>query len=167
MKSQNKPPWARKVARQRYCQPQLQTSLKLSKLTCQLLAWMEATVNLRPSNGSIGEHAGALAYKLDTTTSSQPSSDIANDDSPATSPPYWVQPPRRSFSNISIESMQAGAITLQDNTDEGDSKNKACWARSVYIEDHVVVNGSRTNIGAFVVWNVNVDTLRVGHLRQA
>jgi hypothetical protein len=81
--------------------------------------------------------------------------------SPITSPPYWVQSHQRSFSNISVESFSHGGITLQDNTDGTDSKNEACWAKNVHIEDYVIVNASRTNIGAFVVWNIIVETLRV------
>lgn len=61
--------------------------------------------------------------------------------------------------------MGVGGITLQDNTDDngGDaySKNKACWAKSVYIDDHVKINGSRTGIGAFVVWNITVEIIGV------
>jgi hypothetical protein len=72
-----------------------------------------------------------------------------------------VQSHQRSFSNISVESVPDGAITLQDNTDGEDSKNNACWARSVEIDDFVVVNGNRTGIGSFVVWNITVKTLRV------
>ena len=64
-----------------------------------------------------------------------------------------------------MESTNAGGITLQDNTDEdgGDahSRNKACWAKSVYIEDHVKIGGSRTGIGAFVVWNITVEIIGV------
>jgi hypothetical protein len=66
-----------------------------------------------------------------------------------------------------------GAITLQDNEDvssdagangdaSGRDRNRACWARSVEVVNHVVVNGSATNIGAFVVWNIRVETLSVG-----
>jgi hypothetical protein len=55
-----------------------------------------------------------------------------------------------------------GAITLEDNDNAADVKNKACCAKSVYIEDYVVVNENRTGIGAFVVWNITVETLRVG-----
>jgi hypothetical protein len=87
-----------------------------------------------------------------------------NDDgvtSPVTSPPYWVQSHQRSFSNISVESLAEDAITLQDNTGCEDSKNKACWAKRVYIEDYLIINGSRTNIGAFVTWNITVETLQV------
>ncbi|RDW73173.1 hypothetical protein BP6252_07080 [Coleophoma cylindrospora] len=92
-------------------------------------------------------------------------SPITSPTSPVTSPPYWVHAHSRNFSNISVESISSGAITLQDNTDEHDVKNKACWAKGVYIEDFVVVNGSRTGIGAFVVWNVTVETLRGGTMR--
>lgn len=75
--------------------------------------------------------------------------------------------------NNSTESVAPpGAITLQDNdTGAGDDgaggpaqlsgrdRNRACWAKSVSVTDHVVVNGSATNIGAFVVWNIRVETL--------
>jgi len=65
-----------------------------------------------------------------------------------------------------------GGITLLDNTDDGgvDAKSarasSACWAKHVYIEDHTVINGSRTGIGAFVVWNVTVETLYVGSIHS-
>lgn len=84
----------------------------------------------------------------------------------------------RAVSTASAESvLPPGAITLQDNErdDEDDNehpsrrsnsselygrdRNRACWARSVQVTDHVLVNGSTTNIGAFVVWNIRVETL--------
>lgn len=107
--------------------------------------------------------------------------------SPITSPPYWMvnntsthasangssgpNAPRHRRA-ASVESVvPAGAITLQDNED-GDSqtgngngygrdRNRACWAKSVEVVNHVVVNSSATNIGAFVVWNIRVETLTV------
>lgn len=47
----------------------------------------------------------------------------------------------------------------ETRTSYGRDRNKACWARSVEVTDHVIVNGSATNIGAFVVWNIRVQTL--------
>ncbi|OAA62256.1 sorting nexin-like protein [Cordyceps fumosorosea ARSEF 2679] len=84
-------------------------------------------------------------------------------------PPYWQNvPSRRRPSTHSSDSGRppAGAILLLDNeADEGEEeRNNACWARSVEIVDHTVVNGGATNIGAFVVWNVRVETLQVGEL---
>lgn len=98
-----------------------------------------------------------------------------------TSPPYWplsninsnggANRPQNSHSRTaSAESiLPAGAITLQDNEDVssdagngdvyGRDRNRACWAKSVEVVSHVVVNGSATNIGAFVVWNIRVETL--------
>lgn len=91
--------------------------------------------------------------------------------SPITSPPYWTTNAHtRSVSNTSVESfLPAGAITLQDNENDDDSgsnvygrdRNRACWAKSVQVTDFVIVNGSATNIGAFVVWNIKVETLNV------
>ncbi|KAF4463634.1 sorting nexin [Fusarium albosuccineum] len=80
-----------------------------------------------------------------------------------TSPPYWlnVHGHQRSVSNMSAESvLPAGAITLRDNeASEHDDRNNACWAKSVEIVSYTIVNGSATNIGAFVVWNIRVETL--------
>jgi hypothetical protein len=44
----------------------------------------------------------------------------------------------------------------------GRERNRACWARSVQVTDHVLVNGSAMSIGAFVVWNIRVEALNVG-----
>jgi hypothetical protein len=55
-----------------------------------------------------------------------------------------------------------GGITMRDNEmNEQSERNSACWARSVQVRDYVIVNGSATNIGAFVVWNIKVETLTV------
>jgi len=124
---------------------------------------MEAA-NKRTLNGSTGgESAGTNKYGLDSSTSGRQEAGSGTNSPVASpvSPPYWVQGHQRSFSNISVDSVPGG-ITLQDNTDAEDAKNKACWAKSVYIEDHVIINGNRTGIGAFVVWNINVETLQVG-----
>lgn len=84
------------------------------------------------------------------------------------SPPYWLNVHgghQRSISNMSAESiLPAGAITLRDNeTSEHDDRNSACWAKSVGIVSWTIVNGSATNIGAFVVWNIRVETLNVSN----
>jgi len=103
--------------------------------------------------------------------------------SPITSPPYWqlnttntndnpLRPHNSHNRTASAESvLPPGAITLQDNEDissdagtgdvSGRDRNRACWAKSVEVINHVVVNGSATNIGAFVVWNIRVETLSV------
>ncbi|KAI1186990.1 Phox homologous domain-containing protein [Nemania serpens] len=99
------------------------------------------------------------------------SADAHNNTSlPATSPPYWTlhngQESRvghgRNVSSASAESLiPAGlGITLRDNENSGvDDRGSACWAKDVEVTDYVIVNGSATNIGAFVVWNIRVETL--------
>lgn len=98
--------------------------------------------------------------------------------SSVTSPPYWsshthnTQAGVTANANLSSESVvPPGAITLQDNEYDdgpdgsnvyGRDRNRACWARSVQVRDYVLVNGSATNIGAFAVWNIRVETLNVG-----
>jgi len=110
--------------------------------------------------------APKLGLDTDTPPSQQPPNGVNSPiSSPVTSPPYWVSSHQRSVSNISVESIPAGGITLQDNTDSPDAKSGVCWARSVSIEDHVVINERRTSIGAFVVWNITVETLRGSSFR--
>lgn len=128
---------------------------------------MEAENTLRHSSGN-SNGGSTTKSRLDTSIadSAHPKPAEETEDSiisPITSPPYWVQSHHRSFSNISAESVASGAITLQDNTEDGgdDTKNDACWAKSVYIEDFLIINGSRTNIGAFVIWIITVETLQV------
>ncbi|KAI0849662.1 Phox-like protein [Daldinia vernicosa] len=103
-----------------------------------------------------------------TTDISSPDSRAEQDDAPAispvTSPPYWINTHSahhaRGISSPSVESLPAGGITLRDNESSSlDDRGNACWARSVEITDYVIVNGSTTNIGAFVVWNIRVETL--------
>ncbi|KAM0201276.1 hypothetical protein ACHAPQ_009366 [Fusarium lateritium] len=55
---------------------------------------------------------------------------------------------------MSTESvLPAGAITLRDNeTSDFDDRNSACWAKSVEIVSHTVVNG---------IWNIRVEALNV------
>ncbi|KAI1209142.1 Phox-like protein [Annulohypoxylon truncatum] len=83
--------------------------------------------------------------------------------SPITSPPYWMNNHSnhtRAISSTSVDSIPTGGIVLRDNENsELDDRGSACWAKSVEITDYVTVNGSTTNIGAFVVWNIRVGTL--------
>lgn len=87
------------------------------------------------------------------------------------SPPYWKHASghQRNLSNLSTDSfVPSGAITLRDNeTNEHNDRNNACWAKSVEVKDHTIVNGSATNIGAFVVWIIRVETLSVCTLHHA
>ncbi|KAI1463986.1 Phox-like protein [Daldinia caldariorum] len=115
-----------------------------------------------------------------TTTTTDPSSSLdrqieeeREEDapviSPVTPPPYWINNNSnnnnnplhaRGVSSASVESLPAGGITLLDNESNSlDDRGSACWAKSVEITDYVTVNGSATNIGAFVVWNIRVETL--------
>jgi hypothetical protein len=123
------------------------------------------------SNGSVHNSGAAMnssskndAYPSSPTTPDTPSHAAI---SPVSSPPYWTQSHRRSVSTISVESTPPGGIKLLDNTDGRDNKNEFCWAKAVHIDDHVVINGNRTGIGAFVVWNITVETLNVSNPRHS
>jgi hypothetical protein len=79
-------------------------------------------------------------------------------------PPYWRH--QRNFSRASLASTSTvrslkPAITLEDHTADPDSEtSRGLWAKSVTIDEHVVVSG-RTGVGAYVVWLCNVQTLDV------
>lgn len=82
---------------------------------------------------------------------------------PTSSPPYWLVQHTDNATGASESTLESRGIIMRDNESEDwGGRNSACWARSVEIPDYVVVNGSTTNIGAFVVFNVRVETINVG-----
>ncbi|KZZ90221.1 sorting nexin-like protein [Moelleriella libera RCEF 2490] len=117
--------------------------------------------------GNVGDAAGGTAHKASRSNDRAQPQDAgassASSNISVTSPPYWMTTAHRQRNASSDSILPAGAITLQDNdTSEHDDRNNACWARSVDIVDHVVVNGGARSIGAFVVWNIRVETLSDG-----
>lgn len=76
------------------------------------------------------------------------------------SPPYWQH--HRTVSHASQTSLdRPPPITLRDRTGSISSSNGVLWAKSITIEDYVIVKGNRTGIGAYVVWKCKVQTLDV------
>ncbi|KAI9758013.1 MAG: hypothetical protein M4579_003249 [Chaenotheca gracillima] len=67
-------------------------------------------------------------------------------------PPYWKHH-QRGDSNLSLEHVAPSAIVLEDHTQEPSEGSEALWARNVAIDDYVIVSGSRTGVGAYVVYN--------------
>ncbi|RWA13918.1 hypothetical protein EKO27_g1197 [Xylaria grammica] len=121
-----------------------------------------------------------LDTDMDETGSANASTNVNSNSqspvlSPVASPPYWTARSSqdypsghgRTVSSASVDSLiPAGlGITLQDNENSStDDRGSACWAKSVEVTDYVTVNGSATNIGAFVVWNIRVETLSVSNV---
>ena len=85
----------------------------------------------------------------------------------ATTPLYWQH--QRAESYASVDNVKPPPIRLEDHTEEPSEHSGALWAKSVTILDYVVVKGSKSGVGAYVVWNCKVETLdvRVGSLRSA
>ncbi|KAF2253281.1 Phox-like protein [Trematosphaeria pertusa] len=83
-------------------------------------------------------------------------------------PPYW-QRQDRNDSRLSWNSVENGSrptpIRLEDHTDEGSEQCKALWAKHVSIEDYVIVSGTAPGLGAYVVWNITVETLDGGPMK--
>lgn len=95
------------------------------------------------------------------TESSQPEAETANKRHSAISPPYWQH--KRTESSATQNSLQQPPpISLEDNTNPESSTKSTLWARSIAIDDYVIVNGNPTGIGAYVVWNCIVQTLDGG-----
>lgn len=76
-------------------------------------------------------------------------------------PPYWQRHERGSSRASQTSLARSTLITLEDHTADPDCEtSRGLWARSVSIDDHVVVQG-KTGVGAYVVWNCNIQTLDV------
>ncbi|KAI1392739.1 Phox-like protein [Hypoxylon trugodes] len=120
--------------------------------------------NTAPDNAGGNEQTRRTEQEDDQADARNQDTEQESEDviSPVTSPPYWTHNPghTRVASSTSVESIPFGGITLRDNENSSlDERGSACWAKSVEITDHVTVNGSATNIGAFIVWNIRVETL--------
>ncbi|KAI1497065.1 Phox homologous domain-containing protein [Biscogniauxia marginata] len=124
---------------------------------------------------------GDVGVEADAESDAGRSSYESSVASPVTSPPYWTfdrsqsstsypsdnqaannyaSGHSRTISSASVDTIPAGGIILRDNENSSfDERGSACWAKSVEVTDYVLVNGSPTNIGAFVVWNIRVETL--------
>jgi hypothetical protein len=120
-------------------------------------ASIEELLSMEESDASPRAHSHDRDSDDDATASSA---------SPIVYPPYWLNfGSQQTYSTADGSAEGAGGITMMDNeVDDEDGRNprgSACWARAVEIPDYVVVNGSATNIGAFVVFNVRVQTMNV------
>nr|OQO30557.1 hypothetical protein B0A51_01183 [Rachicladosporium sp. CCFEE 5018] len=95
-----------------------------------------------------------------------PSSDLhtsprASSDS---SPPFWLTRHDRSISTVSYQSIvetRPAPISLEDHSSASHEQSLGCWARSVTVDEYVIVSGP-TGIGAYLVWNCSVATLKGG-----
>ncbi|KAF2831105.1 PX-domain-containing protein [Ophiobolus disseminans] len=78
-------------------------------------------------------------------------------------PPYW-QRHERHVSRMSSYSTDGRPtpISLEDHTDQFSEQCRVLWAKSVTIDDYVVVSGTAPGLGAYVVWNCTVETLDGG-----
>lgn len=101
-------------------------------------------------------HAPSTASGIDQR---QPHGDVID------APPFWTRH-GRSVSTVSYHSMKQHRptpILLEDHSEEYHEQTQACWARTVSVDEYVVVSGA-TGIGAYVVWHCTVSTLKGGDL---
>ena len=75
-------------------------------------------------------------------------------------PPYWQQH-RRFESYSSVSHLRPTPISLHDNTEDCLDEISPLWARSVSIDDHVLVRGNVPSVGDYVVWICNIEMLDV------
>jgi hypothetical protein len=122
-----------------------------SSPSTRTLSRINTDLSSRVNHG--GDNGGALHSALSNTSSI------------TSPPPYWPHAShQRNISNMSTESfLPEGAIRLRDNDANDDDRNSACWAKSVEITDYIFV-GSNTSIGAFIVWNISVETMNVSSI---
>lgn len=75
-----------------------------------------------------------------------------------TSPPYWLR--TRSQTHSTIRSLETPpAITLEDNTEQTTQAYKQLWAKSITVDDHVIIQGNSVGIGAYIVWICHVEMM--------
>lgn len=107
-------------------------------------------------SASNGTALSASSVADGQATKERPISDVV--------PPYWRH--HRNASRASQTSIDTAiskpAITLEDHTEDPNSDtSRGLWAKSVTIDDHVVVHG-KTGVGAYVVWICKIEMLEVG-----
>ena len=80
-------------------------------------------------------------------------------------PPFWTRHDR-TMSAVSYQSIvqtRPPPIQLEDHSEEHHELSQGCWARSVTVDDYVVVSGP-SGVGAYIVWNCTVSTLKGGDM---
>ena len=74
-----------------------------------------------------------------------------------TAPPYWK--PSRESSFDELPSSRPPPIALEDHTE---ANRAALWAKSITIDEYVIVRGNPLGAGAYVVFNCTAETLDGG-----
>ncbi|KAF1992608.1 PX-domain-containing protein [Aulographum hederae CBS 113979] len=105
----------------------------------------------------------AVAATTTTTTTTLLSGDLHQRE-PIVSPPYWQKHLRSdsSWSFTTVDRSRPAPIRLEDNTEEWTEQSRALWARHVVFSDYTVISGSAPGIGAYVVWNFTIETVKGG-----
>lgn len=107
-----------------------------------------------PSSSRLSPSPRSPKSKFDPNTSNE------------NAPPYWTRDHNRTDTVASFDSLMGRGITMADNTTDTSETNAACWAKSVTIEDYETVSGNSLNVGAFVVYNIVIETLTVSIFSQ-
>ncbi|KAJ9502412.1 hypothetical protein H2202_002478 [Exophiala xenobiotica] len=76
-------------------------------------------------------------------------------------PPYWHHSRNASYSS-QVSSERPPPIILEDHTLSHAVSRAALWAKSIAIDDYVIVHGTTPGIGSYVVWNCKFQTLDGG-----
>jgi hypothetical protein len=100
--------------------------------------------------------------KLGPEQWSQPPMDASGDQprSAPLPPPYWKPSREPSFDELSVT--RPPPITLEDHTLSREASRAALWAKSITIDEYVIVRGNPLGAGAYVVYNCRVQTLDGG-----
>jgi hypothetical protein len=78
----------------------------------------------------------------------------------ATPPPYWK--PSRESSLDESPASRPPPITLEDHTLSREPSRAALWAKSINIDEYVIIRGNPLGAGAYVVYTCTVQTLDGG-----
>lgn len=133
-----------------------------SSRTSVNLTCMENPNSNLPLHASSGpDPQNVTETDAETENSNQVGSSVRSRRHSHTPPPYW-QHSREPSSSDELSSYRPPPIILEDHTLSRAASRAALWAKAITIDDYVIVRGSPTGIGAYVVWNCRVQTLDGG-----
>jgi len=109
----------------------------------------DASPRLRPMQQHEQDDATAPTHNVHATINA------------ADPPPFWTRHGRSesSVSYQSISHLRPPPISLEDHSEDDSDQGRGCWAKHATVDDYVVVSGA-TGIGAYVVWNCTIETIK-------
>jgi hypothetical protein len=122
---------------------------------------MERLTSTSTGNGTVGLSIQTISNARERKSAAASGSSEETPGPTALSPPYWK--PSREPSLDEPSSNRPPPISLEDNTLSREPSLQP-WAKSININDYVIIRGTIGGVGDYVVFNCTVQTLDGGPL---